>query len=130
MKTLSRAANLLAWIIGSIVSVAVYQYIAVYLFGAFDHSYGKLASFQLGLILFLALAVAGLVGYAAIASFRQRSVSLIAAFFAGVVFAVCVCAVGPIVGRAFPYNDMTIPAFAGALLLGALSTFVARPSAA
>jgi hypothetical protein len=125
-----RFANLVAWIIGAIVSAVVYRYVAVYLLGEFDHAYGKLASLQLSLVLSALFVVAGLVGYAAVASFRQRPASFVATFFAGVAFTVCVWVFAFALAWVFPNRDMAIPGLAGALLLGALSILVARPSAA
>ena len=130
MPATRRTINVLVWLGGAVGSVVLYRYVAVYLLGEVDHAYGKLASFQLTLVLYLVLVVAGLVGYAAISALLQRFGSVANTFFSGVAFAVCVVAFTFALGWAFPNSDVAVPAIFGALVLGALSTLALRSNAA
>jgi hypothetical protein len=127
---MSRIANFLAWIVGATVSAVTYWVIVVYVLDEFNHGYGRLAWFQLSLYLSMISVLVGLAGYAVVASFRQRSRRVVAAFLVGIAFTVCELAFAFALGWAFPDRDMTILGLVGTLVIGALSAFVAHPSAA
>jgi hypothetical protein len=127
---MSRIADLGAWIAGAIVSSTGYWYVVVYLLDEFNHGYGRRNWFQLSLYLSMIAVVVGLVGYAVASGIWRRSSRAASAFIAGIAFTAGQLAFGAALRSLFPDSDMALAGLAGALVIGALSTLVARPKPA
>jgi hypothetical protein len=127
---MSRFASLTAWVVGATASVATYWYVVVYLFGEFNHGYGRDTWFQLNLYLSMLSVLVGLVGYGVGIIFHPRPRTFVVACLAGVAFGLCELLFVFALGHAFPDRDMTMQGLVGALVIGALSIFVVRPYAA
>ena len=127
---MSRIASLVARIVGAAGSTVAHWYVVVYLFDEFDHGYGRDTWFQLNLYLSMLALRVGLVGYAALTIFRRGLRTFTAGCLAGAAFTVCELLFVFALGRVFPDRDMVIHGLAGALVIGALSIFVARSNAA
>jgi len=126
---MSRIVNLLIWICGAVVALVSYALVSVYVFGEVFDGHGKLETFGIWLYWNVGFVVVGFVGYAAASLWRPRS-SNATTILAGVAFSVLVFAAIDVLGRALPNAYPSIPSWVIALLIGALSTFVARRNAA
>jgi L-lactate permease len=127
---MSRITSLVAWIVGAAGSTVAYWYVVVYLFDEFNHGYGRDAWFQLNVYLSMLAVLVGLIGYAVLTIFRRGPRTFAAACLSGAAFTVCELLFVFALGRVFPDRDMVIQGLAGALVIGALSIFLARPNAA
>ena len=119
-----RLTAALGWTLGAAASMLAFWYVLVYIFDEFDHGYGQLNWFALNAYLSLLSVVIGLVGYGLALVFWPRHRRAVAAFVGGVVFAACELALVFAMAWALPDHDTTLEAFAGALVIGALSAFV------
>jgi len=126
----SRILALVAWILGAALSALAYWFGVVYVLDQFDHGYGRDNWFALNLYLFALSIVSGLIGYGVAALFRPPPRTFAAACLAGVAFTVCQLFLVSALGRVFPDRDVAGQGLAGALVIGALSTFAVRPGAA
>ena len=117
-EALSNLLSVFAWLTGASLASCGYWYLSAYVFGLVDHAYGRVASFQLGLLLSFFLVLIGFVGFVAVQVTRRQCLGWRPAFLSGLAFAFAVLLAGFIFGSLLPDRDHTVLAIGVALLLG------------
>jgi small-conductance mechanosensitive channel len=127
---MSRIVHFAGWLVGAIASALLCWAIVVYALDRFDRGYGRDTWFALQLYLSAIAIAIGLVGYVAVALFRSLHYAFGIAVLAGIAFMLCQPLFAYVLDRAFPDREMLPHAFAGALVIGALSALWVRSDAA
>ena len=124
---MARLTGGVAWLVGALAVTAGCWYVIVYPLNSYNRGYGRDTWFQLQLYIGGISAVLGLVGYLIAGFIRPRPAGgfgtglLVGAVFAAVQLVFTFALRLPSSDR-----DTVIPQFVGALVIGALSIFVAR----
>jgi multisubunit Na+/H+ antiporter MnhB subunit len=124
---MTRLTHGVAWLLGAIAVVVGCWYVVVYSLDDYDRGYGRDTWFQLQLYLAVISVGVGLIGYLVAGFIQPRpATGFVVALVAGAAFAGCHLLYTLVMRHVAPDRDTVMLQFAGALVIGALSTFVEK----